>query len=70
VVIGFFDRLARLLLRALDPETAHSLAIKALEMAPPRQPPADDSRLAVRAFGRPVGCWRALRVEDCRRDWK
>ena len=58
-MIGFFDRLARLLLRALDPETAHSLAIKALEMAPPRQPPADDSRLAVRAFGlnfpNPVG---------------
>ena len=58
-MIGFFDRLARPLLRALDPEDAHSLAIKALKLAPRRRPPADDSRLAVRAFGlnfpNPVG---------------
>ena len=58
-MIGFFDRLARPLLRALDPEDAHSLAIKALKFAPRRRPPADDSRLAVRAFGlnfpNPVG---------------
>ena len=33
-LIGFFDRLARPLLRALDPEDAHSLAIKALRFAP------------------------------------
>ena len=33
-LIGFFDRLARPLLRALDPEDAHSLAVKALEFAP------------------------------------
>ena len=58
-MIGFFDRLARPLLRALDPEDAHSLAIKALKFAPRRRPPAGDSRLAVRAFGlnfpNPVG---------------
>ncbi len=58
-MIGLFDRLARPLLRALDPEDAHSLAIKALKFAPRRRPPPDDSRLAVRAFGlnfpNPVG---------------
>jgi dihydroorotate dehydrogenase len=58
-LIGFFERLARPLLRALDPEDAHSLAIRALKMAPRRRPPRDDSRLAVRAFGlnfpNPVG---------------
>jgi len=58
-VIGIFDRLARPLLRALDPEDAHRLAIRALKLAPRRRPPADDSRLAVRAFGlnvpNPVG---------------
>jgi dihydroorotate dehydrogenase len=50
-LIGFFDRLARPLLRAFDPEDAHSLTIKALRLLPKRQPPADDPRLAVRAFG-------------------
>jgi dihydroorotate dehydrogenase len=58
-LIAFFDRLARPLLRALDPEDAHSLAIKALKLLPRRRPPAGDSRLAVRAFGlnfpNPVG---------------
>ena len=58
-MIGFFDRLARPLLRALDPEDAHSLTIKALRFAPRRRPPAGDSRLTVRAFGlnfpNPVG---------------
>jgi dihydroorotate dehydrogenase len=58
-LIGFFDRLARPLLRALDPEDAHRLAVKALKLAPRRRPTADDSRLAVRAFGlnfpNPVG---------------
>jgi dihydroorotate dehydrogenase len=58
-VIGLFERLARPLLRALDPEDAHSLAIKALKFAPRRRAPVDDSRLAVRAFGlnfaNPVG---------------
>jgi dihydroorotate dehydrogenase len=54
-VIGLFDSLAQPLLRALDPEDAHFLAIKALKFAPkfPLLPRAadDDSRLAVRAFG-------------------
>jgi dihydroorotate dehydrogenase len=58
-VIGLFERLARPLLRALDPEDAHALAIKALRFASRRRAPADDSRLAVRAFGlnfsNPVG---------------
>ena len=58
-MIGIFDRLARPLLRALDPEDAHSIAVKALKFAPRRRPPADDPRLAVRAFGlnfpNPVG---------------
>jgi dihydroorotate dehydrogenase len=58
-VIGFFDRLARPLLRALDPEDAHSLAIKGLKLAPRFPARADDPRLAVRAFGlnfpNPVG---------------
>jgi dihydroorotate dehydrogenase len=58
-VIGLFDRIARPLLRALDPEDAHRLAIRMLRYAP--LPPArhDDPRLAMRAFGlnfpNPVG---------------
>lgn len=59
MVIGLFDRLARPLLRVLDPETAHSFAIKALKLVPRRTGATDDSRLAVRAFGlnfpNPVG---------------
>ena len=59
MVIGLFDRLARPLLRVLDPETAHSLVIKALKLVPRRMGAADDSRLGVRAFGlnfpNPVG---------------
>jgi dihydroorotate dehydrogenase len=58
-VIGFLDRLARPLLRALDPEDAHSIALKVLKLAPLRRPPSGDSRLALRAFGlnfpNPVG---------------
>jgi dihydroorotate dehydrogenase len=58
-LIGFFDRLARPLLRAFDPEDAHSLAIKALKLAPRGRAAAGDSRLSVRAFGlnfpNPVG---------------
>jgi dihydroorotate dehydrogenase len=50
-VIGFFDRLARPLLTALDPEDAHGLTLKLLKLAPLPRPPADDKRLAVRAFG-------------------
>jgi len=58
-VIGLFDRLARPLLHALDPEDAHGLAIKMLKFVP--LPPAsrDDKRLATRVFGlnfpNPVG---------------
>ncbi len=58
-MIGLFDRLARPLMRALDPEDAHALAVKALAFAPLTQPQPDDPRLAVRAFGlnflNPVG---------------
>ena len=58
-MIGLFDRLARPLLRALEPETAHRLAIQALKVAPRRHSGPDDSRLAVRALGlnfpNPVG---------------
>ena len=58
-MIGIFDRLARPLLRALDPEDAHALALKALKFGPRARPPVDDRRLAVRAFGlnfhNPVG---------------
>src|SRR5712691_6095815 len=50
-VIGFLDRLARPLLRWVDPEDAHALAVRALQVAPLARPPADDARLAVAAFG-------------------
>src|SRR5450755_2430711 len=59
MVIGFFDRLSRPLMRALDPEDAHALAIKALRYMPLARPAADARELAVRAFGlnfpNPVG---------------
>jgi dihydroorotate dehydrogenase len=58
-VIGLFDRLARPLLHALDPEDAHRIAIRMLQFAPLPSAPRDDPRLAVRAFGlnfpNPVG---------------
>jgi dihydroorotate dehydrogenase len=58
-MIGLFDRLARPLLHALDPEDAHGLAIKALKFAPLPRAARDDSRLATRVFGlnfsNPVG---------------
>jgi dihydroorotate dehydrogenase len=50
-VIGFFDRLSRPLLRALDPEDAHMLAIRALRLVPLARPAADPPLIAVRAFG-------------------
>jgi dihydroorotate dehydrogenase len=50
-VIGIFDRLARPLLRALDPEDAHTLAIKMLKVAPLPQAAPDDPRLKLRVFG-------------------
>jgi len=50
-VIGLFDRLARPLLQALDPETAHRLAVRMLKLAPLRHAAPDDKRLATRVFG-------------------
>lgn len=43
--------IAGLLLRNIDPETAHNMAIAALEKLPLPACAADDPRLAVRAFG-------------------
>ncbi len=58
-MIALFDRLARPLLRTLDPETAHALALNALKLAPLPQPGPDDTKLSVHAFGltfpNPVG---------------
>ncbi len=58
-MIGLFDRLARPLLRVLDPEDAHGLAVKALRLMPLGAPVSDAPLLAVRAFGlnfpNPVG---------------
>src|SRR5262249_60236643 len=58
-VIGLLESLARPVLRMLDPEDAHRLAIQALKFPPLAKPVADDPRLAVRAFGlnfpNPVG---------------
>jgi dihydroorotate dehydrogenase len=58
-VIALFDRVAAPLLRRLDPETAHALALNVLKHAPLPRPGADDERLSVRAFGlafpNPVG---------------
>jgi dihydroorotate dehydrogenase len=58
-MIDLFDRLSRPLMRALDPEDAHALAIKALRYVPVSRRAADPNELAVRAFGlnfpNPVG---------------
>jgi dihydroorotate dehydrogenase len=58
-VIELFDRLSRPLLRALDPEGAHALAVKALRYMPVAKAAPDAPELAVRAFGlnfpNPVG---------------
>jgi len=58
-VIGLFDRLSRPLLRALDPEDAHALAVRALRYVPLARAARDPRELAVRAFGlnfpNPVG---------------
>lgn len=51
MVIGFLDRLSRPLMRALDPEDAHTLAIKALRFMPLLRPAPDPKELGVRAFG-------------------
>lgn len=58
-MIGLFERFARPLLRVMDPEDAHGLALRALKLTPLSKPVADDARLTVRAFGltfpNPVG---------------
>jgi dihydroorotate dehydrogenase len=58
-LIGLIDRLSRPLMRALDPEDAHALAIKALRFMPLPRAAADSAELGVRAFGlnfpNPVG---------------
>src|SRR3954467_4999654 len=58
-MIGLFDHLARPLLRTLDPETAHGLAVGALKVAPLPRMAAHDTQLRVEAFGltlpNPVG---------------
>ena len=50
-MIGFFDRLSRPLMRALDPEDAHTLALKALRFVPRVKAEPDPDELKVRAFG-------------------
>ena len=50
-MIGLLEAAARPLLRLLDPEDAHWLAIRALRIPPFVKLVADDPRLAVRAFG-------------------
>jgi dihydroorotate dehydrogenase len=58
-VIRAFDAFSLPLLRWFDPEDAHRLAIQGLKILPPTRPRADDTKLAVRAFGlnfpNPVG---------------
>ena len=58
-MIGLFDRLAAPLLRTLDPERAHALALNALKLAPLPRPAPDDEKLQVHALGlifpNPVG---------------
>lgn len=58
-MIALFDRLVRPLLRTLDPETAHALALNALKLAPLPGAAPDDDKLRVQAFGltfpNPVG---------------
>jgi dihydroorotate dehydrogenase len=50
-VIRAFDTFSLPLLRWLDPEDAHRLAIQGLRLLPPVRLRPDDQKLAVRAFG-------------------
>jgi dihydroorotate dehydrogenase len=50
-VIRAFDTFSLPLLRWLDAEDAHRLAVQGLRLLPPFKPRADDAKLAVRAFG-------------------
>jgi dihydroorotate dehydrogenase len=58
-LIRAFDALSLPLLRLMDAEDAHRLAIRGLGFIPPAQPRQSDDRLSVRAFGlnfpNPVG---------------
>ncbi|MGJ4948549.1 quinone-dependent dihydroorotate dehydrogenase [Bradyrhizobium sp. HKCCYLS20291] len=58
-MIRAFDQLSLPLLRWLDAEDAHRLAIQGLKLLPAVKPRQDDAKLAVRAFGlnfpNPVG---------------
>ena len=58
-MIRAFDAFSLPLLRWLDPEDAHRLAIQGLRLLPQIRPRPDDGKLAVRAFGmnfpNPVG---------------
>jgi dihydroorotate dehydrogenase len=58
-MIGALFPLAKPILHALDPETAHALTIRGLSLMPVATAPKDDDRLAVDVFGRrfpnPVG---------------
>jgi dihydroorotate dehydrogenase len=49
--MGLFDRFARPILRAFEPEKAHFLTLQGLKYLPLPHAPGDDSRLAIRAFG-------------------
>lgn len=50
-MIGLLDRLILPLLHGLEPEDAHRLAIRLLQIAPIGRTAADDRRLAAQAFG-------------------
>jgi dihydroorotate dehydrogenase len=50
-VIRAFDAFSLPLLRWLDPEDSHRLAIQGLKLLPPLRSRPDDAKLAVRAFG-------------------
>ena len=56
---GLFERLAWPILRALDPEDAHKLALRGLRLIPLGRSEPDDPRFAIQAFGlkfpNPVG---------------
>ena len=58
-MIGLIDRLSRPFMRALDPEDAHTLTIRALRFMPLPRPAPEPPELGVRAFGlnfpNPVG---------------
>jgi dihydroorotate dehydrogenase len=58
-VIRAFDAVSLPMMRLLDPEDAHRLALRGLRMLPHAKPRPDDAKLAVRAFGlnfpNPVG---------------